>query len=123
MKRTLFILTLILTSFFFQTQESEAQIFNTKLRITVLDDLGNIVPEAEVTLYANQDDYNNEVNPIQETMMTDDKGRVTFRKLELTTFYVIVRKGDMTNAGGGEVIRDIEEKKLNKVNVVISDEI
>lgn len=123
MKRTLFILTLILTSFFFQTQESEAQIFNTKLRITVLDDLGNIVPEAEVTLYANQDDYNNEVNPIQETMMTDDKGRVTFRKLELTTFYVIVRKGDMTNAGGGEVIRDIEENKLNKVNVVISDEI
>ncbi len=123
MKRTLFILTLILTSFFFQTQESEAQIFNTKLRITVLDDLGNVVPEAEVTLYANQDDYNNEVNPIQETMMTDDKGRVTFRKLELTTFYVIVRKGDMTNAGGGEVIRDIEENKLNKVNVVISDEI
>lgn len=123
MKRTLFILTLILTSFFFQTQESEAQIFNTKLRITVLDDLGNIIPEAEVTLYANQDDYNNEVNPIQETMMTDDKGRVTFRKLELTTFYVIVRKGDVTNAGGGEVIRDIEENKLNKVNVVISDEI
>ena len=49
--------TLILfAGIFFNTNEADAQIFNTKLRITVIDKLGNAVPDAEVTLYANEAD-------------------------------------------------------------------
>jgi len=105
------------------SNEAEAQIFSTKLRITVLDDLGNVVPDAEVTLYANEKDYIKEENEVQPTAITDNKGRVTFKKLAAKSYYVIVRKGDLTNSGGGEIISSLEEKKLNKANVVISDEL
>lgn len=123
MKRIAIIICLLFVGVLSQTHQAEAQIFNTKLRITVLDKLGNVVPEAEVTLYANEADYNAEENPVQPTDKTDDKGRVTFKGLEGTTYYVIVRKGDMTNMGAGEIISDLEEKRLNKANVIISDEL
>lgn len=114
---------LLFGGMFLNTNQAEAQIFSTKLRITVLDNLGNVVPDAEVTLYANKADYNKEVNPVKPTVKTDKKGRVTIKGLEPLTYYVIVRKGDMTNQGGGEVIGELEAKKLNKANVIISDEL
>ena len=36
------------------------QIIKTQLRVTVLDDLGNIRKGAEVTLYHSVEDYNND---------------------------------------------------------------
>lgn len=106
----------------FQANEAEAQ-FTTKLRLTVLDDLGNTVEGAEVTLYKTKTDYEKEVNAVQETVLTDEKGRVTFKKLEAISYYVIVRMGDMNNQGGGEIISALEPKKLNKANVIITDDI
>ena len=123
MTRLTCIILLVFSGIFLNTNESEAQIFNTKLRITVLDDLGNAIEDAEVTLYANKGDYTKEVNPVQETQKTDNKGRVTFKKLDAQSYYVIVRKGDMSNIGGGEIISELEEKRLNKANVIISDEL
>lgn len=123
MKRLTLIGLLLFTGLFLGTTDAEAQIFNTKLRITVLDKLGNVVPEAEVTLYASKEDYTKETNPVHPTELTDDKGRVTFKKLDAQSYYVIVRKGDMTNIGGGEIISELEEKKLNKANVIITDEL
>ena len=116
---------LILLSFFFcftaLKQEANAQIFNTKLKITVLDELGNFVPDAEVTLYASLEDYKAETNPVQKTLLTDSKGKITFKKLENSQYYVIVRKGDKDNSGGGELIGNLEKGKVNKANVVISE--
>ena len=106
----------------FQTNEAEAQ-FSTKLRLTVLDDLGNTVERAEVTLYKTKSDYENEINAVQQTVITDKKGRVTFKKLEAISYYVTVHKGDMNNQGAGEIISALEPKKLNKVNVIITDDI
>lgn len=121
MTRLTFIGLILFSAMFFTSNRTEAQIFNTKLRITVFDKLGNIVPDAEVTLYANEEDYNAEKNPVQPTAITDSKGRVTFKKMAAQSYYVIVRKGEMTNQGAGEIISDLEEKKLNKATVVISD--
>ena len=101
--------------------EAQAQIFNTKLKITVVDDLGNVVVAARVTLYANAADYKAEKNPVQESLLTSKKGVVTFKKLTRKEYYVRVEKDDMTNAGGGEIISDLEMKQLNKANVVISE--
>jgi len=123
MTRLTLIGLLFFAGLFFNSNSAEAQIFNTKLRITVLDDLGNVVPDAEVTLYANKTDYTKEINPVQPTAKTDDKGRVLFKKLDAESYYVIVRKGEMSNIGGGEIISELEEKKLNKANVIITDEL
>ena len=117
-----YLLTLLVVAYALgMQQEADAQIFNTKLRITVVDELGNVVPEAEVTLYATKADYNSLKNPVFETTKTDQKGRVTFKKLEKNEYYVRVVKDDMTNAGGGEIISGLEIRKLNKANVVISE--
>ncbi|KYG85869.1 hypothetical protein AWW67_00870 [Roseivirga seohaensis] len=97
------------------------QIFNTKLKITVLDELGNIVEGAKVTIYKTQADYNAEKNAVQPAQLTNNKGQVTFKKLDAIPYYVLVRKGDMDNAGGGEIVSKLEKNKLNKANIVISD--
>lgn len=120
MRKYLVILILSMAAFGLK-QEANAQIFNTKLKITVVDELGNVMVGAKVTLYANATDYKNEKNPVQETLMTNKKGIVTFKGLEKTEYYVKVEKDDMTNAGGGEIISGLEPKKLNKSNVVISE--
>ncbi|NVK83925.1 MAG: carboxypeptidase regulatory-like domain-containing protein [Cytophagia bacterium] len=120
MRKYLVILFLVMAAFGLK-QEAQAQIFNTKLKITVVDELGNVVPQAKVTLYATVSDYNAEKNPVFETTLTDKKGIVTFKKLDKSEYYVRVVKGDQTNAGGGEIISGLEPKKLNKANVVISE--
>ncbi|WP_286746353.1 carboxypeptidase-like regulatory domain-containing protein [Roseivirga sp. UBA1976] len=120
MKKFLFVLLFGLVGFGME-QKAEAQIFTTKLKITVVDELGNVVPDAKVTLYANANDYKAEKNPVQEFQLTNKKGIVTFKGLNQKQYYVKVEKGDKTNAGGGEIISDLEPKKLNKANVVISE--
>lgn len=106
--------------FVFQAHEAQAQ-FSTKLRVTVLDELGNTVEGASVTLFKSKRDYEKEINPVRETAMTDEKGRVLFKKLAAISYYVIVRKGEKDNLGGGEIISALTPKRLNKVNVIISD--
>lgn len=120
MKRLLFIVMLGAAAMA-APKEAEAQLFSTKLRLTVLDELGNIVKGAEVTLYKTEADYVNEENPVQQTMLTDTKGRVTIKKLDPISYWVLVRKNDKDNAGGGEIVSRLEKGKLNKANVVISD--
>lgn len=116
----------LLFSFFFcfmavaQQSQAQIQIFNTKLKITVVDELGNLVGDAQVTLFATLEDYKAEKNPVQKMQLTDGKGKVTFKKLDKSQYYVIVRKGDKTNAGGGEMVNNLEKGKVNKANVVIT---
>lgn len=118
------LLTLSLSLFFlsFGTASSGFdQIFKTNLKITVIDELGNIVPGAKVTIYKNKLDYDAEKNPVHETKITNNKGQVTFKKVETIAYYVLAKKGDMDNIGAGEIITELEKGKLNKANVVISD--
>lgn len=121
MNRHLFLSFSMLMACCFSPKTSDAQIFSTKLRVTVVDELGNVVKGAKVTLYATQADYNKEVNPIQSFKLTDAKGRVTFKKLKRRAYYVIVRKEDKDNSGGGEIISGLKKGRLNKATVVISD--
>ncbi|HEY9117592.1 MAG TPA: carboxypeptidase-like regulatory domain-containing protein [Roseivirga sp.] len=120
MKRIFALLSFALLSFG-MNQQSSAQIFNTKLKITVVDELGNVIQDAKVTLYATEEAYTQEVNPVQEFQLTDKKGVVTFKGLNRKEYYVRVVKGELTNAGGGEIVSGLEPKKLNKANVVISE--
>ena len=97
---------------------SEAQLFNTSLTLTVRDDLGNTVEGATVKIFETEQDYLAETKVFMEGV-TDKKGVVKFKKLDGKSYFLLVRKDDMDNAGGGEKIGQLEEGKFNKATVVI----
>jgi len=97
--------------------DAPTQIFNTSLTITVRDDAGNTVPDANVRLFLKKDDYTKEQNSVEEAK-TDAKGVVRFRKLKATAYFILVRKGDKDNTGGGEETK-LEDGKFNKVTIII----
>jgi hypothetical protein len=86
---------------------TEAQIIKTSL--TVRDELGNTVEGATVTLYETEANYTEEKNPVA-TAATDAKGVVKLKELNAIPYFVIVRKGDLDNAGAGEQIGKLEAK-------------
>ena len=97
---------------------SGAQLIKTSLTITVRDELGNTVNGAAVTLYETEANYTEEKNPAA-TGTTDAKGVVKFKELKSIGYFVIVRKGDLDNAGAGEQIGKLEANKINKATVII----
>jgi hypothetical protein len=116
MKKTItFLLVLVALSI---SSSISAQILNTKLQVTVRNDLGIIVEGATVTLFKTMDDYEGETNPVKSAV-TDDKGRVLFYELEPRSYYMLVRKGELNNIGRGEQTSKLVEKKKNMLNVVI----
>ena len=98
---------------------ASAQIFDTSIRITILDELGNPVEGAAVQLYRSEDDYRNETNAATEVHYTDAKGQVKIKDLEARVYYVNAEKGDKNNIGAGVMTDKLEEKKLNKVTIII----
>ncbi|MBL7851333.1 MAG: carboxypeptidase regulatory-like domain-containing protein [Cyclobacteriaceae bacterium] len=97
---------------------SGAQLIKTSLNLTVRDELGNTVQGATVNLYETEANYTEEKNPAA-TGTTDAKGVVKFKELKAIPYFVIVRKGDLDNAGAGEQIGKLEANKINKATVII----
>jgi uncharacterized protein YbbC (DUF1343 family) len=108
--RTLLVLSLFIGS-------SAFQLIKTTLTLTVRDELGNTVEGAKVQLFENEADYNAEKNVAAEGL-TDKKGVLKLKELKAIEYYLIVRKDDKDNSGGGEKTK-LEEKKINKVTVII----
>ncbi len=97
---------------------AQAQIIKTSLTLTVRDELGNTAEGVSVKLFENEADYTAEKNPSEEGK-TDAKGVVRFKNLKAIAYFVLARKGDKDNAGGGEKTGTLEEKKFNKATIVI----
>jgi hypothetical protein len=116
MKLSLFlVLVTILTSSF---APRPVQLINTSLTVTVRDELGNTVEGASIKLFETEENYNKETNPVAEGN-TDAKGNYRFKKIKATAYFVLVKKDDKDNMGGGEKIGKLEEGKFNKVTIVI----
>lgn len=94
------------------------QLIKTTLHITVRDELGNIAEGATVQLFETEDDYVKEENVVTEAA-TDKYGIAKFKGLKAISYFVIVRKGDKDNSGGGERTAVLEAKRINKVTIVI----
>lgn len=94
------------------------QIIKTTLHITVRDELGNIVEGASAQLFETEEDYLKEQNAVA-TDSTDKHGVVRFKDLKPMSYYVIIRKDDKDNSGGGERTAELEPKRINKVTIVI----
>jgi len=109
--RILYVLILMIVA-------SSFQIIKTSLSITVRDEVGNTVAGANVQLFEKEEDYTNEKNVAVEGV-TDDKGYLKLKELKPISYFVIVRKDDKDNAGGGERTGKLEEKRINKVTIVI----
>ena len=92
----------------------------TDLRITVLDDLGNIQECANVRLFLTEKDFKEEQNPIYSLAdCTNKKGVIIFKDLEARSYYVLAEKDDKNNWGGRIKTGQLKAKKVNKVNIVI----
>jgi hypothetical protein len=94
------------------------QLIKTSMNVTVRNELGNTEEGATVTLFETEADYKAEKNPVGE-MTTDAKGLARFKELKPISYYVLVKKGDKNNFGGGEQTGKLEEKRINKVTIVI----
>ncbi|MEP0369046.1 MAG: SpaA isopeptide-forming pilin-related protein [Cyclobacteriaceae bacterium] len=90
----------------------------TRLRVTVIDGLGNFVEGATVKIYSTEDDYRASENAVG-TMTTDEKGRVKFKELEPISYFIDARKDDLNNDAEGVKTAPLEEGQLNKVNTII----
>ncbi len=94
-------------------------VLKTNLKITTLNELGNIEDSVEITLYRSQDDYREEVNPAFPTRYTDSKGRTTFKNIEPVIYYIHAVKGDKNNVGRGVVTDTMKAGQLNKLTIII----
>jgi len=94
------------------------QIIKTTLNLTVRDEVGNTVEGATVQLFEKEEDYVAEKNIAVEGT-TDAKGILKLKDLKAMSYFVIVRKDDKDNSGGGERTGKLEEKRINKVTIVI----
>jgi len=94
------------------------QIIKTTLNLTVRDEVGNTVEGATVQLFEKEEDYTAEKNVAVEGT-TDAKGILKLKDLKAISYFVIVRKDDKDNSGGGERTGKLEEKRINKVTIVI----
>lgn len=100
------------------SNRTEAQLLPTKLKITVIDGLGNFVEGATVSIYGNEKDYLASENPVA-TLKTDKGGVVTFKDVKSAPYFVEAKKGDKSNVGEGVQTETLSEGKVNKVNTII----
>lgn len=106
---TLIVALLVLASF---------QIIKTQMSLTVRNELGNTESGVQVQLYETEADYKAEKNPAASGT-TDEKGVVRFKDLKAISYFILARKDDKDNAGGGEQTGELAAKRINKVTVVI----
>ena len=97
---------------------SSFQLIKTSLNVTVRDEVGNTVEGATVQLFEKEEDYTTEENVVMEGV-TDNKGYLKLKELKPISYFVIVRKDDKDNTGGGEQTGKLDEKRINKVTIVI----
>ncbi len=95
------------------------QLLKTQLRVTVLDDLGNLHSGAKVSLYENIEQYNSR-KPVFGPLDTDKKGKAIFFSVGVGPYLIEVLDGDYSNDFGGQQTEKLSDGKINKVNVIIS---
>jgi len=115
--RKYFLLAILFTAFVLNS--SYQGFLKTSLEITIRDRLGNTVEGVKVKLYKTYEDFNNDTNFLQEPLETNAKGKVLFKNLEPTPYYISAVKGDNNNYGDGEMVDTLIENRKNKVTIII----
>ncbi|MDN4166955.1 carboxypeptidase regulatory-like domain-containing protein [Cytophagales bacterium LB-30] len=111
--------TILLFPLLFTTLVLGHQLIKTSLKFTVRDTLGNLVEGASVRLYATLEDYQKEINPVNEEAITNAKGEVIIRELESKAYFVWVEKEEMNNMGLANQTDTLQAYRLNKLTIII----
>ena len=115
-----FIISLAIVAMMATLVSTDTQIFKTALKVTILDDLGNIQQGAKVRLFESEADYKAETNAIlPEEQGTDKKGVIWFRDIPAKAYWILAENGDLNNWSGGVKTGALEKKKINKINIII----
>lgn len=117
-KHTIFLLFVVMTIGLSSYTYVIDQFLPTSLKVSVLDELGNPVQDAEVTLFGNEDDYKAETNPLAQKI-TDKKGVATFKKLDPVRYFILAGFEEKNNIGSGVQTDSLVEGRINKVNTII----
>jgi hypothetical protein len=118
MKNKIIVPIIISGIIFLISSQCYAQLFPTKLKVTVINGLGNLVEDANVTVYATKEDYRSIQNPICMGK-TNEKGKVKFVDIDPIIYFIDVRKGKQNNNGEGVQVGSLTKGRANKVNIVI----
>ncbi|MEM9896708.1 MAG: carboxypeptidase-like regulatory domain-containing protein [Bacteroidota bacterium] len=118
MKKARFILLSIALLFLVGVQEGQAQKKKSKLEVTVVDDLGDVVEDAKVSIYKSKMMFDKGNAPIY-TEQTNKKGRVTFKNLAATEYYIAAIKGEKNNMGKSGRSGKLSKGKAKEINVMI----
>ena len=115
--RKYILLSILMTVFFLNA--SGQGFLKTSLEITIRDRLGNTVEGVKVKLYKTYEDFQSDINFLQEPMQTNTKGKVVFKDLESIPYYISAVKGDNNNYGDGEMVDALIANRKNKVTIII----
>ena len=120
MKKNIFLIFAI--SLFTSIQAEQLGIIKTKLMVTVLNDTGNRIEGAKVTLYTSKKDFLEKKNPVSKSQLTNAKGNTVFKNLGTEIYFIHAEKGDMDNTGSGTSTQEkLDSRRINKINTIISD--
>jgi uncharacterized protein (DUF2141 family) len=90
----------------------------TQLRVTVIDEIGNIVEGATVKVYESQTDYNDSKSVVFE-QVTDHKGRTRIVGLKDQVYFLEVVKDKKDNSLGAVQTAKLVKGRINKLNIII----
>jgi len=110
--KKLFVLSLVLVA-----MTGFTPVLKTSLNITVRDEAGNLVPDANIKLYSNRENWEKETGHFAEGV-TDAKGIYKFQDIAQLSVFLLVKKGDKDNTGGAEQTT-LVKGKINKITVII----
>ncbi|SMD38404.1 Protein of unknown function [Reichenbachiella faecimaris] len=97
---------------------ADLKLLPTSLKVLVLDELGNPVEGAEVSLFKSEKDYRAGTNLLVKKT-SDKNGEVVFKKLKVSEYFVHADFDGKTNIGGGVLTEKLVEGRINKVNTIV----
>ncbi len=90
------------------------------LELLVLDDDGQLIENARVSLFLTREDYELEQNAINEADSTDEDGSLQFFNLLNTTYFVNVVRGNLNNwEGNVEIQLRQTENGFNNSEIIV----
>ena len=120
MRKLLFILSLfIVVSIFSSCEKTELE--PTTLELTVIDQVGNPISGAIVSLYANATDFQKDQNPVKDLLVSDSNGKVKISGLNSQIYFWYAESDCKNNFNSGNTSTSaLVANQTTKFNVVLS---
>ena len=117
--KVLFLLSLLAMLVSCGEPDENAEPQTTDLQITVVNELGQRINAANVTIYQLKTDYTNNINAI-DSGITEVNGVITFENLRAINYYFYIEKAPATNEFTEQkTIAPLTSNMLNTVTVLI----